>query len=249
MEATPLVLLHGYPFDHTMWNDVIARFSGDVLAPDLRGFGGTATGQDEPSLDLMADDVARLLEKQNIPRAIIAGFPMGCYVALSFAERYAARLAGLGLIDSQALADTEEARAGRRAMIERVRTEGASVAAAAAIPKMFASANAIKPEFAAIVRAGAEKAGAPGITWALEAMARRPDRSGVLARLTIPVLIVHGVEDQFIPVERARALAEGMPGALYVEISGTGHCSPLETPEIVAKALGELVARVESAAR
>jgi pimeloyl-ACP methyl ester carboxylesterase len=114
---------------------------------------------------------------------------------------------------------------------------------------MFAAANRTKPELAAVVTVGAEKAGVAGITWALEAMARRPDRSGVLARLTIPVLIVHGVEDQFIPVERARALAERMPGALYLEISGAGHCSPLETPEIVAKGLSELTARVESAAR
>jgi pimeloyl-ACP methyl ester carboxylesterase len=223
--------------------------SGDVLAPDLRGFGGTPPGPDEPSIDLMADDLARLLERQNIPRAIIAGFSMGGYVALSFAERYASRMAGLGLINSQALADREEARAGRRAMVERVRSEGAGVAAAAAIPKMFAAANRAKPELAAIVRAGAEKAGVAGITWALEAMARRPDRSAVLAGLTVPVLIVHGVEDQFIPVERARALAEQMPGALYVEISGAGHCSPVETPDIVAKALGELTARAACAAR
>src|SRR5258706_12794557 len=156
MEATPLVLLHGYPLDHTMWDQVIARLSGDVLTPDLRGFGGTPAGPYEQSLDLIADDLARLLEQRNIPGAIVAGFSMGGYVALSFAERYPQRLAGLGLIDSQALADTEEARAGRRAMIERVRREGAGVAAAAAIPKMFAAANRTRPELAALVRAGAE---------------------------------------------------------------------------------------------
>jgi pimeloyl-ACP methyl ester carboxylesterase len=77
-------------------------------------------------------------------------------------------------------------------------------------------------------------------------MARRPDRTAVLETLTVPVLLVHSTEDQFIPVERAHALAERLPNALYVEVAGAGHCSPLETPEIVAKALAELVHGVEA---
>ena len=44
MNAMPLVLLHGYPFDHTMWSKVRALLSGDVLAPDLRGFGQAPVG-------------------------------------------------------------------------------------------------------------------------------------------------------------------------------------------------------------
>src|SRR4051812_37554591 len=117
MSATPLVLLHGYPFDHTMWDTVAASLVREVIAPDLRGFGQTALGEAEPSIDVMADDIAHLLDHRKFGRAIVAGFSMGGYVALAFAERYPSRLSGLGLINSQALADTEEARAGRRAII------------------------------------------------------------------------------------------------------------------------------------
>lgn len=246
MSTTPLILLHGYPFDHAMWDEVISFLPKtiQVVAPDLRGFGQTPASGDEPSLDLMAEDIAKRLEQENISRAVVAGFSMGGYVALSFAERHRDRIAGLGLINSQALADTEEVRSGRRAMIQKVRQEGPRAATDAAMPKLFAPANVIKPGLIRYPIEGANKAGAAGITWALEAMARRPDRTALLEKLTVPLLIVHTTEDKFIPVERARDLAKRIPSAIYVEISGAGHCSPLEAPADVAKALTQLLKRI-----
>jgi pimeloyl-ACP methyl ester carboxylesterase len=193
----------------------------------------------------MADDVAKLLDRENISQAVLAGFSMGGYVALSLAERYQDRGAGLALINSQALADTDEVRAGRRAMIQKVRQDGPRAAIDAALPKLFAAANANRPELIRYPVEGADKAGAAGITWALEAMARRPDRTGVLESLMVPLLILHTIDDKFIPVERARDLAKRKPSALYVEISGAGHCSPLEAPGQVAEALLQLLKRVE----
>ena len=230
-----------------MWDKVVPGLPRDikVVAPDLRGFGQTPVGAEEPSLDLMADDIAKLLDLEKIPQAVLGGFSMGGYVTLSFAERYQDRLAGLALINSQTLADTDEVRAGRRATIQKVRQEGPRAATDAAMPRLFAAANVNNPDLIRYPLAGANKAGVAGITWALEAMARRPDRTAVLQRLTVPLLILHTTEDKFIPVERARNLAKQMPEALYVEVAGAGHCSPLEAPQEVAKALVELLKRVE----
>jgi pimeloyl-ACP methyl ester carboxylesterase len=227
-----------------MWDKVSECLGQEVIAPDLRGF-QTSPRVDEPSLDFIADGILHLLDQRKVPRVILAGFSMGGYAGLSFAERHPDRLAGFGLINSQALPDTEEGRVGRRVMIEKVRREGTRAATDAAIPRLFSSANATKEGLVRFALRGAEQAGVAGITWALEAMARRPDRSSVLMSLTVPMLLIHSTEDQFIPVARARALAEQMPAALYIEIEGAGHCSPLETPELVAKGLTELIARVE----
>jgi len=245
MSAISLVLLHGYPFEHTMWDKVRDLLSVGVLAPDLLDF-GPDWPSDEPSLDALADEVVATLDRKNIPRAIIAGFSMGGYVALSFAERFPERMAGLGLINSQALPDTEETRAGRRAMIQRVRAEGARVAAEAAIPKLFSPKSPAKQEFAQFALQGAARAGVEGIAFALEAMARRPDRSSTLEKLAVPILLIHSTEDQFIPIERGRTLAARLPGALSIEIEGVGHASPLEAPALVANGLSELIAREES---
>lgn len=245
MAQRALLLIHGYPFDHTLWDGVIAAIGEgfEVFAPDLRGFGGQPTGADEPALERMADDMKDLLDRRSIARAVVAGMSMGGYVALAFAERYPDRVAGLTLVSSQAAADTEEARANRRAMIQRVRREGPHVAADAISPKVFSPRNAGREELARYPKDGAAKAGAEGIAWALEAMARRPDRTGVLKALTVPVSIVHGLEDQLIPPDRARQLASLPRDAHYVEIPGAGHGTPLEAPAEVAIALKQLVQR------
>src|ERR1044071_9218877 len=109
MSPPALLLVHGYPFDHTLWDKVVPLIDStiQILAPDLRGFGQTPAGADEPSLDRMADDLDQLLREQHVERAVVAGMSMGGYVALSFAERHGQRLAGLALISSQAAADTD----------------------------------------------------------------------------------------------------------------------------------------------
>src|SRR5437867_6925061 len=210
MPLLPLVLLHGYPFDHTMWDHVAALLNERtrVLAPDFPGFGERPVAEQAPSIDVMADDVAGLLKREGIPRAVVAGMSMGGYVALAFAQHYKERFAGLGLISTQSAADTEQARAGRRAMIGKVQREGSEAAARAALEKLFAPRNANKPELIRFPLQGAKRAGAAGIVWALEAMASRPDRTELLKHLNVPVLVLHGEEDQFIPIHRARAMAQ-----------------------------------------
>jgi pimeloyl-ACP methyl ester carboxylesterase len=245
MSIPALVLVHGYPFDHTLWDPVVALLKPTVkvMAPDLRGFGGQTIGPDEPSLDRMADDLERLLDQNEMERAVIAGMSMGGYVALAFAEHYPERLAGLALISSQALADSEETRANRRAMIVKVRREGPAVAAQAVLPKLFGAGNSTKPEFTRFATIGAAGAGVEGIAWALEAMARRPDRTALLKSLRIPVLLVQGDADQLIPVERAREMAKLPVDMRYVEIHGAGHATPIEAPTQVADGLLDLVKR------
>ncbi|MDQ6632159.1 MAG: alpha/beta hydrolase, partial [Verrucomicrobiota bacterium] len=188
-----LILIHGYPFDHTLWDFVKAELGNKInlITPDLPGFGDNPIASDGPSIDFFADEIARLLEVHHLPRAVVAGMSMGGYVALAFAERYPKKLSGLGLISTQARADSAEARQGRRQMIEKIKKEGWQLAAVAAIPKLFAPANLENKSFLKFPQQGAEKAGIAGICWALEAMARRPDRTSILPQLQIPTLVLH----------------------------------------------------------
>jgi pimeloyl-ACP methyl ester carboxylesterase len=238
-ELLPLVLIHGYPLDHTMWFGVIAALGGGIrtIAPDLRGFGKAGPPFGEPSLDAMAQDIINLLERENIPRAVIAGMSMGGYVALAMAELAAEKVAGLALVNSQTYADTDEVRAGRRAMMQKVETEGPGPAAKAVIPKMFAPSRVENPDFQKFPINGAEAAGVEGISWALEAMARRPDRSHVIASATFPTLIIHSVEDRFIPIEKARKMAELNAQTNFVTAKNAGHGAAMEAPDEVANFL------------
>jgi pimeloyl-ACP methyl ester carboxylesterase len=244
MPLPPLILIHGYPFDHTMWKSVIIALGNKtkVIAPDLPGFGDNPVENAEPSLDLMADDIAELFELHRITHAVVAGMSMGGYVALAFAERHKERLAGLGLISTQSIADTPETQQARRAMIEKVRREGVTPAIEALLPKLFGAAEQNNSELKRFPTQGAQNAGVEGICWALEAMARRPDRTDILRKLEIPAVVIHGAKDKIVPAERAKRMAQLIPDSKYIEFSG-GHASPLEAPKAVADALLDLLQR------
>ena len=111
----PLVLLHGYPLDHHLWDEVVPLLEDtfDLIIPDLRGFGESTTVDTPYTMEDFASDLAGLLDQLGIQRAAIAGHSMGGYVALAFARLYPERVSGLGLVSSQVLADPPDRKEGR----------------------------------------------------------------------------------------------------------------------------------------
>jgi 3-oxoadipate enol-lactonase len=247
MKEIPLMLLHGYPFDHTMWFSTIAALgrSAKVLAPDLPGFGKALLPEGKKSsFDLVADGLANLLDEHKFERAAVAGMSMGGYAAMAFALRFPARLTGLGLISSQTTADTIETRQARHGTIKKIRAEGTAMAVNTLLPKMFAGEKAKNPNLTSYLNRAAAAAGVEGLCWALQAMADRPDRTALVRQLKVPVLVIHGTEDQIVPCAKARQLAETCRHPIYVELKGVGHASPLEAPDQVAAGLARFMAAV-----
>ena len=244
MPDAPLVLIHGYPFSHSLWFSTIAALGATarVIAPDLPGFGkNPVRRQGKASLDQAADYIAEVLDEHQQKAAVIAGMSMGGYVALAFAEKYPERTLGLGLISTQAAADSPEAKEGRFAMIKKIREQGAAAASDAILAKLFAGDILKNPSLRDYPVEGALAAGIDGLSWALEAMAARPDRTDLVRSLDIPVLILHGLEDKIVPALKARELAESCLKPILVELRGVGHGSPLEAPDQVAAALARLI--------
>src|SRR6187551_333276 len=106
-KGTPLVLIHGYPLDHSIWEKVAGLLENDfdLILPDLRGFGASTTIDTPYTMEAIADDIAALLKNLGVKKAAIAGHSMGGYVALAFAKKYTAQVSGLALVSSQVLAD------------------------------------------------------------------------------------------------------------------------------------------------
>jgi pimeloyl-ACP methyl ester carboxylesterase len=235
----PLVLIHGYPLDHTMWYGVIAALGSGVrvVSPGLRGFGKALNGGGEPRIESMAEDILALLTQEGIEKAVVAGMSMGGYVALAMAELAPEKIAGLALVNSQVYADTDEQRQARREMIKKVRSEGPSAAAQAINPKFFSPNRKEHPEYLRFAIDGADRAGVEGISWALEAMAQRPDRSAVIADGKFPVLILHSADDRIVPLEKARQMAALNRQSHLVVVKNAGHAAAIEAPDEVAAAL------------
>ncbi len=107
--GTPVVLLHGFPPGpyHLESGGALLEIHARLILPDLRGHGKSPLGQVN-SIREMAEDVAVLLDMLDISRAILVGHSMGGYVALAFCPGASHRLAGLGLVASQAESDTRK---------------------------------------------------------------------------------------------------------------------------------------------
>jgi len=233
-KGKPLVLIHGYPLDHSIWNDVagLLKDKYEVIVPDLRGFGDSTTVESFYTIMDMADDLAGLLDHLKAKRVILAGHSMGGYVALAFAKRYPGRVRGLALISSQLPADSDERKLGRYQTAANVNELGVGIVASAMTDKLTSSGNI--REF---IRPMIERQGKSGIMGALKAMAEREDSTASLAAFKFPIVLIHGQADELIPIERVREAKSILPSAHLVELEAVGHMPMLEAPERVAEAL------------
>ncbi len=243
----PVVLLHAFPLSSAMWLDQRAGLSSvcRVLTPDQRGFGGSPLGDDPPSLDACADDLAALLDRLELDRVVLGGLSMGGYVAMAFLRRHPGRVQGLLLADTKASADPPEAAQRRRDVADLVLAEGADVLLEAVLPALLGpTTTATRPQVTARVRALVQAAPPDAVAWAQRAMADRPDSSAVLAATDVPAVVVVGDEDALSPEADARAMADALPqGRLHV-LPGAGHLSAVETPETFTGAVLELLSRL-----
>ncbi len=236
-QGLPLVLVHGFPLDHTFWRPILPYLEPhfDCILPDLRGFGDSPAAEAGYSLDDMAADLSLLLGELGLPSAFFAGHSMGGYIALAFARRFERQMLGLALLGSQAAADTHEKRADRYETLERVKHEGIGIMLGMA--EKLSVNPAHFPMFREIIR----RQKPAGVIGGLQAMAERPNSIFVLSTLTIPVVLVHGLQDTLIPVERAREMKTAHPAAMLIELPGVGHSPPVEAPEQTAAALHGLL--------
>ena len=137
----PVVLVHGFPLDHSIWEGQIATLArrGRLVAPDLRGFGRSGVTPGTVTISQHADDVAAMLDALAIAEPVVlVGLSMGGYVAFEFFRKHRRRIRGLGLCDTRAAADSPEAAASRCLLADRVEQEGSRVLVEAMLPKMFA---------------------------------------------------------------------------------------------------------------
>jgi len=236
-QGTPLVLLHGFPLDHHLWDEIVPFLEDtfDVILPDLRGFGESTTVDSAYDMDDYASDIAGLLDALGIRQAAVVGHSMGGYVALAFARLYPDRVRGLGLVSSQVLADPPERKEGRYKSAADVAENGIGSVVEAMAPKFTSN-----EELQSVARASMEKQQPAAYIGALKAMAERADSTALLSSFQFPVVLIHGDADSLIPIDRAREVKAALPQAHLVEISSAGHIPMLESKEKTAEALKHL---------
>lgn len=232
--GTPLILIHGYPLDHSIWQPLVPLLENrfDLIMPDLRGFGQSLPAGSTTRLSDMAGDLITLMDHLQIQKALVAGHSMGGYVSLAFGRHHLTRLLGMGLISTQASADPPEKRTTRNQLADRVEMNGVGEVADS-MPALLTGDPGIQISLKDLIL----RQDAQGVAGALRAMAERPDSMDVLLSLEIPVVIIHGLADVIMPVDRAREMRAAAKIGSLVEIAGVGHLPMVEAPQAVAEAL------------
>lgn len=233
--GTALVLIHGHPFDRSMWHPQVERFANEgfrVIVPDLRGYGESETDDDITRLDVFVDDVAQLLDRLGIDTFVLGGLSMGGQIAMEFYRLHPKRIRGLVLADTTHSAETPGGRVERREMADRLLHEGMEPYTDEALALMVAPRNLeAMPVVAGHVRDMMCRTSPRGAAAALRGRAERPDYAAVLAQVEVPTLVVVGRDDTFTPVGDAEAMHALVPDATLAVIDRAAHLPNLERPE------------------
>ena len=245
--GTPVVLLHAFPVTSAMYDAVATQLAEQhhVITPDLRGFGGSVLGDDEPSLDLMADDVAALLGRLDLDRVVLAGLSMGGYVVMAMLRRHPQRTGAVVLMDTKAAADAPQARENRERMARAVLDEGPSALRPMLESLLGETTQRDRPQVVEMVARWIEAVDPQGVAWAQRAMAERPSSFRTLADARVPGFVVVGEEDTLTTHDDALAMAAAFaPQAPVHVIPRAGHLSAVENPAAVAGALRDVLRHV-----
>jgi 3-oxoadipate enol-lactonase len=243
-DGAAVLFIHGFPLDRTMWRHLIAPLTGwRRIAPDLRGMGmSDVPSDDRYGIDVYADDMVALLDLLQVEKAVICGLSMGGYVALEMMRRAPERIRGLILANSQAEPDSPEAKQGRDEQIRLVERGGPAVLVDRLLPKLLAPTSLeTLPGAVEHVKTMITGSPAAGVVGALRAMRDRPDSRDLLPKITVPTLVIAGRDDQLIPLDHSRAMADVIPEAHFTTIPGAGHLAPLEQPIATSRVIAEFL--------
>lgn len=247
---TPVIFLHGYPFNKSMWQGQLAslKSTNRVIAIDIRGFGKSTDEKSILSLDLFGDDLIAFMDKLNIEKATVCGLSMGGYLALNVITRFPERFEALILCDTQCVADTAEGKKKRYATIEQINREGTDEFTEKFIKSVFhpdslKNKKAVVESLRNVVHANSKQTLTAGLT----ALAERSETCSSLDAIRVPTLIICGREDEVTPLAQSEYMHAHIEGSLLKIIDNAGHVSNLEHPDEFNKYLQDFLNSLSAA--
>lgn len=240
----PIVFIHGFPFDHKMWDLQVDNFKKDYhcITYDIRGLGQSAAGKGQYTIEEFVDDLFNIIESLNINKPVLCGLSMGGYIALRAVERNEEIFRALILCDTKSEADNNAGKINRANGIKEINDVGAEKFAESFVQKCFSGNFLIsnKKEYEEVLNRS-KKSNPIGLRGCLLAMAGRTDTTDYLDKIKIPVLVLCGEEDKLTPPAVMEPMSDKITGSEFYIVPGSGHLIPVENPEFFNSKMEEFL--------
>lgn len=229
-----LLLIHGFPFNKTVWNKQIVEFEKEyrVISYDIRGFGESQAGSKEFSIPQFTEDLIEFLDKLSVKKVILCGLSLGGYIALYAAIHFPKRFSGLILSDTICTADNLEIIKLRQYTIQEIQQKGAykfidKTLLNFLLPKTWMS----RKEEILKLKTEMLKASAETLCKTLQALCNREDICRQIKKIIIPTLILTGQTDRIALPYSTRLMHLSIPGSQFAIIENAGHISNFDNPK------------------
>jgi 3-oxoadipate enol-lactonase len=239
-DGPPVILAHGFLMDHEMFVHQVAALRDDyrVITWDERGFGQTEYDGEPFTYWDSANDCLALLDHLGIDRAVVGGMSQGGFLSLRVALTAPDRVRALILLDTQAGVEDPEVVPGYEAMRDTWLAAGPVDELVEAIAGLIISDPEVNPVWIAKWKQQPNDY----IQQPFATLVTRDDVTDRLGEIACPALVVHGTEDVSISMDKAEALAAGLPGSGPVVRVGGAHAANLTNPDPVNAAIREFLA-------
>lgn len=243
----PIVLIHGFPFDKSMWEPQLNYFKLNfrVISYDIRGYGKTTSDERDPDMNLFADDLIAFLDALHIDKAIVCGLSMGGYILLNALNRYPEKIFAVILSDTQCIGDSAETKEKRTKSIASIKERGLTEFASAFVKNVFFK-DSYEENLKIIdkIKSVILSTSSQTVTGTLKALAERKDMCFSLREILVPALILVGEEDTITPLTESQRMKDNIPGSKLFIIPKAGHMSNLDQPELFNEYLNNFLSEI-----
>ena len=228
-----IIFLHGFPYDHTVWQAQVEAFSEQFycVAYDIKGLGGSSVGDGQFTMESFVDDLELIMRELDLDKPIVCGHSMGGYIALRALERMEEKFSAVILCDTSSKADNNEKKLNRSDDIKRINAQGLTSFSKNFIGRCYG--DLYKKEHKEEVKKRIAKSTSfhsVGVKGCILAMMSRNDTTDYLSKIAIPSLILCGEQDTLTSPNLMQLLAEKIKGSSFALIKNSGHMSMVENP-------------------
>jgi pimeloyl-ACP methyl ester carboxylesterase len=243
------VFLHGFLFDGTMFDGIIAELKADYrcITVDTRAFGQTEWDGEAFTLYDTAADVVGLLDALDIKQAVFVGMSQGGYGIARIALKYPDYVTALVFTSTHLKVDSEDVKGLYRSMRDTW-VENGPAPLVGTFLDLFIGEESKFPELRKTWQAKWEQVDGNHITHSMNHLIDRDELSEEqVAALSMPAMVIHGEDDRGIPLGMGKGLYEELPNAKTMFIvPGAQHGAMLTHPEAIADPLKAFLADVTS---